>query len=102
MTLLAMFLLPFSISTASALPADRVLLQSHLHQLVARHFRVGGPGAAQRDLGAESIVWTLMFRDPCRWACRLLSGERAAALAAGRRLGAAADLRIRGAMAGRY
>ena len=49
----------------------------------------------RNGLGAESIVWTLMFGNP-PLGLRLLSGERAAVLAAIRRLGAAADLRIRG------
>ena len=48
----------------------------------------------RNGLGAESIVWTMMFCDAAR--LHLLSRQRAAALAAIRSLGAAADLCVRG------
>ena len=49
----------------------------------------------RNGLGAESIVWTLMFGADAA-GLRLLPGDGAAALAAICRLGVAADLRIRG------
>ena len=49
----------------------------------------------RNGLGAESIVWTLMFGDDAA-GLHLLSGQRAAALAAICRLGVAADLCVRG------
>src|SRR5229473_2874615 len=73
--------------------ADRVLLQSDFHQLVARHFRLG-PGAAQWLGGGEHRLDADVRGDAA--GLRLLSGNGAAALAAICRLGVAADLRLRG------
>src|SRR5229473_5372806 len=72
---------------------DRLLLQPDLHQLVAGHLCVGagapkwsGRGKYRLDVDVRGDAAGL----------HLLSGDGAAALAAIRRLGVAADLRVRG------
>ncbi len=73
--------------------AGRVLLQSDLHQLVARHLRLRA-GAAQRHGCREPRLDADVRAAAAR--LRLLSGLRVAALAAICRLAAAADLCVRG------
>src|SRR6267142_6478601 len=73
--------------------ADRLLLQPDLHQLVARHFRLGAGAAQWPGRGKHRLD-----ADVRRHAAgvHLLSGDGAATLAAIRRLDVAADLRLRG------
>src|ERR1700682_5334882 len=73
--------------------ADRILLQSDLHQLVAGDLRLRA-GAAQWPRRREHRLDADVRGDAA--GLRLLSRERAAELAAICRLGAAADLCVRG------
>ena len=82
MTLLALYVFDFNFY-GLGLPADRLLLQPDLHELGGRHLRVG-PGAAQRARRREHRLDADVRADAAR--LRLLSGERAAALAAACRL----------------
>ena len=92
MTLLAMIFFDFNFY-GIGLPLIAVLLQSDLHQLVGRDFRLGA-GAAQRARRREHRLDPDVRHDAA--GLHLLSGDGAAALAAICRLGAAADLRVRG------
>ena len=92
MTLLALFFFKFNFF-AIGLP-----LIAFFCNLIFTSWSVGifVSGLVLRNgLGAESIVWTLMFGHHAA-GLHLLSGRGAAGLAAIRRVGAAADLRVRG------
>src|SRR5258705_237169 len=73
--------------------ADRVLLQPDLHQLVARHFRLGAGAAQWPGRGKHRLDADVRHHAP---GLQLLSGDGAAALAAIWRLDVSADLRLRG------
>src|SRR5437870_5402663 len=73
--------------------ADRVLLQSDLHELVGRNFRIR-PGAAQRAGRREHRLDLDVRPDAAR--LHLLSSRGVTCLAAIYRLDAAADLCVRG------
>jgi hypothetical protein len=90
MTLLAIFFFDFNFYS---LGLPLIAFFCNLHQLVARHLRVRA-GAAQRA-GRREHRLDADVRDLAA-GLRLLSGDGAAALAAIRRLGLAADLCVRG------
>src|SRR5882672_5530910 len=73
--------------------ADRLLLQPDLHQLVARHFRLGAGAAQWPGRGKHRLDADVRHHAA---GLHLLSGDGAAALAAICRLDVAADLRVRG------